>query len=324
MKKNKLIITSLCLLGSVSLLAACGNTTTTGFDTTRNISKYTREAGSGTRECFFEAIGYSDVAKEDNWESGVQVASSASNSQIMSDVANDEFGIGYCSLDGLEGNTSVKALTFDGVEASNETVVNGQYKLNRNFNYVIRDYTSSTDAQAQSKSDVVHAFIEYFTSVEGVAVIGANGGILTSSGASTTLVDIIAKYPVLSGSETIEIKTCGSTSVQKVVQALIDKFVGDIPNKNIEILMNQTGSGDAVIGVTEGKNGVLSDIGFLSREIKSNELSALNDNNLRDVLCKDAVVCIVNAKNTVYTNTTAEELTAIYKGEITTWSELVK
>ena len=159
---------------------------------------------------------------------------------------------------------------------------------------------------------------------EGKNAIQSAGGILESTASSTTLDDLIAKYPVLSGSETVEIRTCGSTSVEKVVTALIDKFLGAIPNKNITIPMNQTGSGDAVPGVTEGKNGVISDLGFLSREIKDDELALLSENNIHGVMCKDAVVAIVNAQNTAISDATPETLASIYKGEITTWAELAE
>lgn len=41
-------------------------------------------------------------------------------------------------------------------------------------------------------------------------------------------------------------------------------------------------------------------------------------------ICIDAVVPIVNSDNTVLTNTTAELLTAIYKGTYKTWADVAE
>ena len=293
------------------------------FDTSRNVNLYSREAGSGTRECFFEGIGYGDVAKEDNWEEGVTVSSPTSNGDMMSQVGSDPYGIGYCSLDGIGENKSIKALSYDGITPTEETVIDGSYALQRNFNYVIRDYKSTTVENGEARSQVAHAFIEFFSTVEGQVQIQSAGGIVTEA-PTKTFEDLIEEYPILSGSETVQLYTCGSTSVEKVLNASITYFTNNIPNKNITISASQTGSGAAVTGITEGNSGTLADIGFLSREINDGELAKLTDENIHGAMCVDAVVAIVNSKNTSISDINGETLTSIYKGELKTWADIVK
>lgn len=162
-------------------------------DKTSNIKLYSRESGSGTRECFFEGIGYSAVKSEDKWESSVTVSSQSSNGSMMNAIKSDVDGIGYCSLDSLTTATGIKGLKYEGVTASEATVIDGTYKLSRNFNYVIRGDYSDADKNRQI---AVNAFVDFLSTIEGVAAIKSAGGIVTSS--NTTWASIVAsKYPEL-------------------------------------------------------------------------------------------------------------------------------
>lgn len=162
-------------------------------DKTSNIKLYSRESGSGTRECFFEGIGYSAVKSEDKWESSVTVSSQSSNGSMMNAIKSDVDGIGYCSLDSLTNATGIKGLKYEGVTASEATVIDGTYKLSRNFNYVIRGDYSDADKNRQI---AVNAFVDFLSTIEGVAAIKSAGGIVTSS--NTTWASIVAsKYPEL-------------------------------------------------------------------------------------------------------------------------------
>lgn len=313
MKNRFLLLGAMALVGVLGVgLASCGGSNND------SIKLYSREAGSGTRECFFEGIGYGDVAKENVWNKGVVVSSAASNGAIMTSVGNDESGLGYCSLDSLDTVSSIKGLSFEGVAASEETVVNGTYKLQRNFNFVSAD-SSLLDAQHALAKD---AFVAFMTeSKEGLQAIAAEGGILTKSVASAKSWSEIAtsEFPNLD-IEGVTINACGSTSVENVLNGLASAFK---EATGCTVTPNQTGSGDAVPGVT-GEGSTKYEIGFLSREIKDDEKASLTDANARGAICKDAVVPIVNAANTAVTNSTAEALTAAYKGEITTWSEFAE
>lgn len=313
MKNRFLLLGAMVLVGVLGVgLASCGGSNN---DT---IKLYSREAGSGTRECFFEGIGYGDVKKDDKWNEGVVVSSASSNGAIMTSVGDDESGLGYCSLDSIDTVKSIKGLTFEGVAASEETVVDGTYKLQRNFNFVSAD-SSLLDAQHALAKD---AFVAFMTeSKEGLQAIAAEGGILTKSVASAKSWSEIAtsEFPNLN-IKGVTINACGSTSVENVLSGLASAFK---EATGCTVTPNQTGSGDAVPGVT-GEGSTQYEIGFLSREIKDDEDASLTDANARGAICKDAVVPIVNAANTAVTNSTAEALAAAYKGEITTWSEFAE
>lgn len=105
-----------------------------GSSTTLNV--YTRDTASGTRDGFFSKIGLEEAVKDDSkLISNIQVVSS--NGDMVSKVKADDNGIGYISLSSLEGS-GLKALSYNGVEASEANVVNSTYTLSRHFNWVIR------------------------------------------------------------------------------------------------------------------------------------------------------------------------------------------
>lgn len=310
-------------IGALALAFAASACSSVGseFDLSKNIKLYSRAAGSGTRECFFEGIGYSEVKAEDKWEEGVTVASIESNADIMNNVGSEEYAIGYCSLDSVSSVSTIKALKYEGVEPTKENVLNGTYKLKRNFNYVLRDYTAESDA---SKKQAVEGFIDFLTNTtEGQTVISTNGGIVASRSDLVSFSEISSKYEIFNSNETLNIDFCGSTSVEKIIKAAVEKLGTLVANKKLTYTLNQSGSGDAVTGVTSGKNGKMFGVGFLSREIKSDEMELLTTANTNGSFAIDAVVPIVNAKNTLYTETTAEELTKMYKGEYKVWSDVI-
>ncbi len=163
---------------------------------TKNVKLYSREAGSGTRECFFEGIGYSDVKAEDKWNEGVTVSSQASNGDMMNAVKDDKNAIGYCSLDSLQTASGIKGLTYEGVVASEATVNDGTYKLSRNFNYVIRsDYAEEN----KNLKIAVNAFIDFMNTKEVLIAIKSAGGIVSGLDTAKSWSSVQQeKYPELS------------------------------------------------------------------------------------------------------------------------------
>ena len=131
MKKNILILALICaLLGLVS----CKKTTPKDtFDTTKVVTRYSRDSESGTRDGFFTAIGYAEAKEDDSKIPGYVKATD--NANMISLVKNDEYGIGYISLASL-AESGLKALNYEGVAPSEAAVIDGSYKLSRNFNYI--------------------------------------------------------------------------------------------------------------------------------------------------------------------------------------------
>ena len=293
------------------------------FDTSNKIKLYSRDNTSGTRECFFEGIGYSAVKDTDAWEADI-VSITKDNGAMMSTVATDVYGIGYCSLDSLENVDGIKGLKFDGVQATVDTVNDESYKLQRNFNYVARLDSKYTDDNLKIAKNAVVAFMT--ESVEGLAAIEDAGGIVSADAmdAAKPWADIVKEsadfQKIASFPSTVTVRTCGSTSVQNCLNSIDTEF-NNATNGKIDIVTNQTGSGAAAAGVSGNGEDSSYDLGFLSRELKAEEktLVAGCDTN---AICRDAVVAIVNEKNTVLDNANGELLTKIYKGELATWKDV--
>ena len=109
-----------------------------------------------------------------------------------------------------------------------------------------------------------------------------------------------------------KVATDGSTSMEKVIGALKETFEGE--NAGVEVTYNPTGSGSGIKAVQEGR----CDIGLSSRALKEEEKA---QGLVGTVLAYDGIAVIVNPENTVE-DLTVEQIAAIYKGEITNWSEV--
>ena len=114
------------------------------------------------------------------------------------------------------------------------------------------------------------------------------------------------------GKETTSVSTDGSTSMQKVIMSLKETFEGE--NSGVEVTYNPTGSGSGIKAVQEGR----CDIGLSSRALKAEEEE---QGLVATTLAYDGIAVIVNPENTVE-DLTVEQIAAIYKGEITNWSEV--
>ena len=117
-----------------------------------------RESGSGTRGAFEEILEIEDqcaYAQELN-ETGAVVAK----------VAETEGAIGYVSLDNVDD--TVAAMKLDDVEASEETVKDGSYTLQRPF-------VMATKGEIKEQSEAVQAVFTFLESEAGQKVLEAVG-----------------------------------------------------------------------------------------------------------------------------------------------------
>lgn len=108
------------------------------------------------------------------------------------------------------------------------------------------------------------------------------------------------------------VKTGGSTSVEKVMNALIYQFQSD--NQGVTVNYEMNGSGDGIQGVIDGKY----EIGHSSRDLKDEETA---EGLVGTPYAIDGIAVVVNPSNTA-SNLTQEQIQKIYSGEITNWSEV--
>ena len=104
----------------------------------------------------------------------------------------------------------------------------------------------------------------------------------------------------------------GSTSMQKVANALQEGFMK--ANPDVTVSVEFTGSGTGIQAAIDGT----ADIGNSSRNLKGAELA---EGLVENIIAIDGIAVIVDNANEV-SDITSEELAKIYTGEITNWSEL--
>lgn len=317
------------LIGSVIIglsLVACGGTSTSSSSSSTspssssssvndaNIKVYTRDTTSGTRDGFFTTIKFEEAVK-DNTKLVSGYVELASNGDMINGVKNDEFGIGYISLSTLE-TSGLKGLVYENVQPTEANVLNGTYKLTRNFNYIVR-----TEYDNTRKEQIVDAYLAFLTTKEAKATVVEKHGILEIKSSDPSWQTIKSNYPICNQDNSdITIYFGGSTSVEGIAKALSAEFSTLCGNFVAE--HNHTGSGDAYKR-TQGseKDGASKlDIAFASREFKLADSEPAATESYGKI-CVDAIVAVVNSKNTV-SKVTVVQLKGIYEGTITKWSQL--
>ena len=286
MKKVITIVISLIL--ALAMFSGC---TQTGFNQDTAITVISREEGSGTRGAFIELFEIeqknSEGVKVDRTIATADINSSTG--VVLASVAQNMYSIGYISLGSL--NDTVKALQVDGADATVENIKSGTYKVSRPFNIAVKE----------GLSEVAQDFVNYILSKEGQAVVESAGYISALAGDS---------YSGIKPSGTVTV--AGSSSVTPVMEKLKEAYALLNPNAVIEI--NQSDSTTGVNSAIEG----ICDIGMASRTLKESEIEK---GVTPTVIAIDGIAIIVNNENPL-TGMTKDEVTKIYIGEITSWSEI--
>lgn len=214
-----------------------------------------------------------------------------STNGVMQTVSQDTEAIGYISLGSL--NDTVKALKIEGVEATEENIVNGTYKISRPFNLAFKE---------AEINDLAKDFLKYCLSEDAQA--------LTLEEGYVPLKDTEKYEPAkLSGTLTV----AGSTSVTPLMQKMAEKYQELNPDAKIEI--QSTGSSAGIEAVIDGA----ADIAMASRELKDEE----KDKLAVEVIATDGIAVVVNPASKVK-DLTMDQLKQIFKGELKNTSELGK
>ena len=312
MKKISLLIIALI---SVFVLAACGGTQEESF--AGAIRVYTRDTSSGTRAGFMESIGFDEaVANDAVLASGFVIAG---NLDQVNAVQTDPYAIGYVSLSTLDTNL-FKGFNYNGVAPTEANTLNGTYGMARRFNWMLRDDYSVYGADAEAYEALSLAFVAYMTSDEGLASLAQGGGIVDLASGQPWAI-IREDHPICSQDNSrYTLKIGGSDSVEALATRISPGFSAVCGNVVPE--HNHTGSSNGYRGTNgdaSGINDALSiHVGFASREFRASEPA-----ERIGVMAIDAIVAIGHKDNPVQ-NLTAEQLKAIYNGEITNWSELTE
>ena len=118
-----------------------------------------REAGSGTRDGFESITGTKDAC--------AYRQELTSTGDVINTVSQNPDAIGYASLSAV--GDSVKALTVGGVEATEATVKDGSYVVQRPFVLVTKEGTELSPA--------AQAFFDYALSADAASIIAAAGAV---------------------------------------------------------------------------------------------------------------------------------------------------
>lgn len=121
-----------------------------------------REAGSGTRDGFESIVDVEDKCTYDQ--------ELTSTGAVIAAVASNEYSIGYASLSAV--GDDVKTVTVEGVECSEDTVLDGSYKIQRPFTMITNE--------SKQLSEAAQAFMDFATGDEVKDIISEAGAVPVS------------------------------------------------------------------------------------------------------------------------------------------------
>ena len=312
--KVKAFVKILSLVLTLSMTFGFG-ACSASFDPAKNITVVAREAGSGTRSAFDEAVtdGTHKLVEKDSsgnplYRTTAKASFLGQTGLVLSAVQSDKQAIGYISLGSV--NDTVKTVKVDGVLPSAQTVLNGSYKIQRPFVIMTNNQVTLT-ALAQD-------FLNYLYSGEMQQHCDNEGTIFltdptmrANSGKSPVAVSTFSKVSALPEGKIV---IRGSSSMDKLIHKIAAAYadIYDVePTKIFDIQLEGSSYGRKA-----AQNDAVGNVIGLSSAAENNEkLNCLN-------LCLDAVAVIVNKDNNVVDDLTLKQLYLIYSGEITKFNEI--
>jgi len=126
--------------------------------TDSSITVVSREKGSGTRECFEQAVMV-PISEEVTDRAIIQ----DSNGKVRATIAGNEYSIGFISIGYL--NSEVKSCYLDGIEPTPENVVSGRYMISRTL-WMVTNGEPDADEQA---------FLDFVLGDEGQKIVETVG-----------------------------------------------------------------------------------------------------------------------------------------------------
>ncbi len=280
---KRTLVMLILMIMTLSLLGGCKKVDN------KSITLVSREDGSGTRGAFVDLFKIEEEVKGQTYDRTYERAEiTNSTSVMMTTIAGDANAIGYISLGVL--NSTVKALKINGVEANEENIKNGKYKIVRQFNIVVKD----------DLSEVAKDFIDYIMSKDGQDIVSKERYVSIKS----------KKYKTKKPKGKIAI--AGSSSVAPLMEALVEEYKKVNENAVIELQQN-----DSTTGINSTIEGIC-DIGMSSRELKDKELRS----GIKSMaIARDGIVVIINNGNNI-NSLDADSVRKIFTGEIKSWDSV--
>ena len=295
MKTSKKVIFVMIALviALTAVLAACGGE--------KDIAVIARTSGSGTRDAFESIVKSEDgtALKDAGLMKGALEQDKTST--VISLVSSTETGIGYVSLGSVDD--SVKVLKVEGVEATAENVLSGDYKMQRPF------VIMTNKAMGENLTAATKDFLAFLRSTQAQDVVEEEGYVRQDEGAT----EYTAPASAVSGTVSIS----GSTSVDPLMDKLIGKYkeIGGASVAGVEISKNCQGTSHGIAAVKADKTGNV--IGLGSSAVKEADEAEI----AHFEIALDAIAVIVNPENTLEDITIAQ-LFDIYTGKTVKFSAL--
>lgn len=303
-----LVLAAALAVTSLFSLASCGGAE-------KNITVVVREQGSGTREAFDTKVTDGTHFLEEKvdgkkvYNSTKTAVEQTKTGTVLSKVASDEYAIGYISLGSV--NDTVKVLKVGGVLPSEETVLNGSYKIQRPFVVMTKHGITMTERAADFMAYLKSGAAKEHATSAGCIYL-ADPVKRANEGAAPIAVTTFEKQATLPAGDKIVVR--GSTSMEKFINAAA-KGYADLYGVNAADIFDIQLEGSSV-----GRKAVESDtvgntIGLSSAGVKQDNIDSFN-------VCLDAVAVIVNVKNDKVSDLTLHRLYDIFSGKITKFDEV--